>query len=100
MKDSENKKIGEEGEFGGKKSEKMDHKLSEHGVRWPRRIKFTISFTTNKSLSHNLKTKEKKKFSLRDTDLALPATATLGKPTPRFSNRQAPAHPLLYVIAQ
>lgn len=82
-------KDGQEGEFGGKKREKMDHRLSEHGVRWPRRIKFTISFTTNKSSSHNLKMKEKKKFSLRDTDLALPATATLGKPALCFSSRQA-----------
>lgn len=62
MKDSENKKMKEN--LGGKKREEMDHKLREHGVRWPRRIKFTISFTTNKSSSHNLKTKEKKKFSL------------------------------------
>lgn len=34
--------------------------------------------------------KEKKKSSLRDTDLALPATATLRKPAPCFSSRQAP----------
>ena len=85
-KGQQKQKDGEEGEFGGKKREKTDHRLSEHGVRWPRRIKFTISFTTNKSSSHNLKMKEKKKFSLRDTDLALPATAILGKPAPCFSS--------------
>lgn len=52
---------GEEGEFGGKNREKTDHKLCEHGVRWPRRIKFTFSFTTNKSSSQNLKTKRKER---------------------------------------
>lgn len=76
----------------------MDHKLSEHGVRWPRRIKFTFSFTTKKSSSQNLKTKEKKKFSLRDTDLARPATASLGKPALHFSSQQAsPSPPALTI---
>lgn len=84
MNDSENKKTERKENLG--KREKTDYKLGEHGVHWPRRIKFTISFTTNKSSSHNLKTKENKKFSLRDTDLALPATATLRKPVPCFSS--------------
>lgn len=86
MKDSENKKMKRKENLEGKKREEMDRKLGEHGVRWPRRIKFTISFTTNKSSFHNLKTKEKKKFSLRDTGLALPATATHGKPALCFSS--------------
>lgn len=47
-----------------------------------------------------LKRKEKKEFSLRDTDLARPATAALRKPTPRFSSRQAPPGPLLYAVPQ
>lgn len=44
-----------------------------------------------------LKRKEKKKFSLRDTDLARPATASLRKPALHFSSQQAPPPPALTI---
>lgn len=62
----------------------MDHKLGEHGVRWPRRIKFTFSFTTNKSSSQNLKTKRKEKVLFARHGSRSPCYCLTQKTRPAF----------------
>lgn len=76
----------------------MDHKLSEHSVAGQQESNSQIH---SPLIIHcfNLKTKEKKKFSLRDTDLALPPTATW-KTHPVFLQLRDSPQLILYVILQ
>lgn len=74
----------------------MDHKLSERGVAGQRELNSQIHSLIN----HCLKIlKENKRFSLRDTDLALPAT-TPRKTHPVFLQLTDSPQLTLYVIPQ